>query len=309
MGNTEITLNGKDWSNLYHLDYHGGCGGELLMGIANIQSPYIEIENDNKGNDSAFGLVAAGSIPDNILIAHIPEKDIENLSEDEYKYVVKALLHLRTTNNNTVFSSNALHRHKVDPINKNWKSDKNFLLRTHDESKNYSSLFPNCKSLRLYSPLDTWHLIQYMMFKKKLMTIHDGDPIQWFRRGVARTVADRYMVRRKFIYMWEWECIVRFKKYIKFEDYLTRKFTPKKAVYEQFEGAIDAAGWVFGYNTNHTIEQIQDTYETIVTEESKKVISKWQQENISMLTDNGLSLSSTPNDIQTKLIEECTRLK
>ena len=33
MEDTEITLNGTDWSNLYIIDYAGGCGGEVMCDL------------------------------------------------------------------------------------------------------------------------------------------------------------------------------------------------------------------------------------------------------------------------------------
>ena len=36
MEDTEITLNGTDWSNLYIIDYAGGCGGEKVGDLMNV---------------------------------------------------------------------------------------------------------------------------------------------------------------------------------------------------------------------------------------------------------------------------------
>ena len=303
MGTPEITLNGMDWSNLYHIDYHGGCGGELLMGIASIPSPYIKI-NNNKGNDSTFGIMAVGNIPNNISISHIPERNVHNLNDDEYRYVVKSLLNIRTT---TDWADRETY--VIDPIKNIRDSNENFLIRTHDHTRDYSSLFHNCKSLRLYSPIDNWHLIMYMMFKKQFLLRFSGNLTIYTTSSHKRDIASKYMSTRKFLRTWEWMAMVQFNEYLTFDEFLSRRFTSKTAVHEQFKESINAANWVFDINTKDIIEQIQDTYKTIISEEKKEAISNWQQKNISMLTDNGLSLSSTPNDIQTKLIEECIQLK
>ena len=48
MDYSQITLNGKDWSNLYLVDYPGGAGGEMFVSLL---SNMLKGEFTNKKTD------------------------------------------------------------------------------------------------------------------------------------------------------------------------------------------------------------------------------------------------------------------
>lgn len=191
MGNTEITLNGKDWSNLYIADYAGGAGGEMFCELlASKIAPKVFWNKSNRNTvvDSVYNMFATDGLPD--FITKLCDTD------NDFKILLKTAIVFSEIVNETSSNWNGnlkysmighLINNIIDMIDDysvlqdkilNTTVDNNVIIRTHDSSQDYESL-PNAKVFRIYPKTKEAHnLIFFRIGIVKWLEVSNG-VMQW----------------------------------------------------------------------------------------------------------------------------------
>jgi len=291
--NTEITLNGTDWSNLYIIDYAGGCGGEMMCDLI---SDKVDAQfSIPKSSTQSFAIDSF----DNLYVTYslvLVHADI-----NQYRGY-------KCQESNTPFHSdetmkhnlkvNLIHRDKDiswkmgfstederDSLVRNTNFTKNYILRSHRNS-DWSS-FTNAKVIRIY-PWTKSHLIQSLMMLKRWVTGHSY--IEKIKEVVSPSVQEwiENSVLTDTIYSWQCELIIeRSLRAFNWDSFVEDRFTYREL--EEVGNDIPATDWVFG-TSDVSIKTI--TGIDISTDE----IKTWQQDNIDLLAKHGISMTSTKEE-------------
>jgi hypothetical protein len=259
MEDTEITLNGTDWSNLYIIDYAGGCGGEMMCDLI---SDKVDAQfSIPKSSSQSFAIDSF----DNLYVTYslvLVHADI-----NQYRGY-------KCQESNTPFHSdetmkhnlkvNLIHRDKDiswkmgfstederDSLVRNTHFTKNYILRSHRNS-DWSS-FTNAKVIRIY-PWTKSHLTQSLMFLKRWVSGHS------------------YIEESEWT---DWDSFV--------EDRFSMHSN------ETSKNTISGTEWVFGTSdvSIKTVAGIDTTTDAI---------KAWQQDNIDLLAEHGISMTSTKEE-------------
>ena len=296
MEDTEITLNGTDWSNLYIIDYAGGCGGEMMCDLI---SDKVDAQfSIPKSSTQSFAIDSF----DNLYVTYslvLVHGDINQYRGYKCKESAPELHSDETMKHN--LKVNLIHRDKDiswkmgfstederDSLVRNTNFTKNYILRSHRNS-DWSS-FTNAKVIRIY-PWTKSHLIQSLMMLKRWVTGHSY--IEKIKEVVSPSVQEwiENSVLADTLYGWQWELIIeRSLRAFNWDSFVEDRFTYREL--EEVGNDIPATDWVFGTST------LPDTMIKTITEidVSTDVIKTWQQGNIDLLAEHGISMTSTKEE-------------
>jgi hypothetical protein len=259
MEDTEITLNGTDWSNLYIIDYAGGCGGEMMCDLI---SDKVDAQfSIPKSSSQSFAIDSF----DNLYVTYslvLVHADINQYRGYKCKESAPELHSDETIKHN--LKVNLIHRNKDiswkmgfstederDSLVRNTHFTKNYILRSHRNS-DWSS-FTNAKVIRIY-PWTKSHLTQSLMFLKRWVSGHS------------------YIEESEWT---DWDSFV--------EDRFSMHSN------ETSKNTISGTEWVFGTSdvSIKTVAGIDTTTDAI---------KAWQQDNIDLLAEHGISMTSTKEE-------------
>jgi len=259
MEDTEITLNGTDWSNLYIIDYAGGCGGEMMCDLI---SDKVDAQfSIPKSSSQSFAIDSF----DNLYVTYslvLVHADINQYRGYKCKESAPELHSDETMKHN--LKVNLIHRDKDiswkmgfstederDSLVRNTHFTKNYILRSHRNS-DWSS-FTNAKVIRIY-PWTKSHLTQSLMFLKRWVSGHS------------------YIEESEWT---DWDSFV--------EDRFSMHSN------ETSKNTISGTEWVFGTSdvSIKTVAGIDTTTDAI---------KAWQQDNIDLLAEHGISMTSTKEE-------------
>jgi len=303
MENTEITLNGTDWSNLYIIDYAGGCGGEAMCDFlsekiaAPFTSPKLASEIKSSAIDSFDNLYISPAMRlfhQDDITQYRGYRGIESNalfhSEEMMKHNLKVNLIHRDENMSQKMESST--EDERDSLIRSSHFDKNYILRSH-RNINWSS-FTNAKVIRIYPWIDSHLTYSLMMLKRwvqsepigniKKTTLSAG-ALPWIKSNILSKTPD-------LIYVWQLEVLNTgdYKK-LNWESFVDDSFM-NAGKYKQTANSIPAAEWVYG--TDDTpIRMVNDITGIDI---STDTIKTWQRGNRDLLAEHGLSTTSTKEE-------------
>ena len=195
MENTQITLNGTDWSNLYHVEYSPGSGGEKLAEIFAIKGECSHCKQVEPHNDSHKYIY-----DDSFYSAYTTPYFQPWLKPYTYKSRIPLDKHTLIDMSINLKLIDYF-RHKIDKktdedihvdktdytkIAAGHKVTDNVVLRTHYRNRDYQRL-KNAKSIRIY-PIRQGHLVVARMFIRRWLVEMDIEG--W---GLREVLGDKYM--------------------------------------------------------------------------------------------------------------------
>jgi hypothetical protein len=308
MENTEITLNGTDWSNLYIIDYAGGCGGEMMCDLI---SDKVDAQfSIPKSSTQSFAIDSFDNlyVTYSLVLVHADinqyrgynckESNTPFHSDETMKHNLKVNLIHR--NNDISWKMGSSTEDVSDSLVRNTHFTKNYILRSHRNS-DWSS-FTNAKVIRIY-PWTNSHLTESLMMLKRWVTGHSY--IEEIKEAVSPSIQEwiENSVLTDTIYSWQWELIIdRSLRAFNWDSFVEDRFTYSSFIgspwnnreLEEVGNDIPATDWVFGTST------LPDTMIKTVTgidiDTSTDAIKTWQQGNIDLLAEHGISMTSTKEE-------------
>lgn len=305
MEDTEITLNGTDWSNLYIIDYAGGCGGEK---VGDFLSAKIDAEFTSPKTDISGCAIDSFA---NMYITPVLDLAFDDISLYRgYKgRETNALFHSEEMMKHNL-KVNLIHRdkdmsHKMkfstederDKLVNDSHFTKNYILRSH-RNIDWSS-FTNAKVINIYPWSDSHITYSLMMLKRwvqlepidfindlgKFMSI---DAVEWVKNNILSKTPE-------LIYQWQREVInTEGYKKLNWKSFVENSFENVQS-YNHFSlthDAISPVELVFGTDES-PIRIINDITGVDLTSDA---IKKWQQGNIDLLAEHGISMTSNKEE-------------
>lgn len=276
MQTDNITLNGKDWSNLYIVDYPGGAGGELFCEELAKSNNFLRFRNKEDTDtvtDSTYNTLATDGLPDYTDILYTI-RNIEDLSNiDNLKKLIKSSLIIsdiiHKTNSNwrgTLSDSlpggiinNFIKFSGVD-INQIAKGillkeiKENVIIRTHLNLSIYDEL-ENCNIIRI-RPRSEEH--------NNLINFRIGI-LKW----LSKTTSNKFG--------WEKESKYKGLKIDTFEDFVNVNWGKWDGI--TYDNQIDAFDWL-----------------TQIDKSDSNIIMQWKQKNVKMFEDYNIDINNPPNE-------------
>jgi len=301
MENTEITLNGRDWSNLYIIDYSGGCGGEKMCDylsekidaqftipqsltqsftIDSFSNLYVTTQLDTTRGD----IKQYKGYKDR-------ETDSDTHSEDTMKHNLKVnLIHRdKDISWHMRFST----EDERDSLVRDTYFTKNYILRSH-RNIDWSS-FTNAKVIRIYPWLDSHIPYSLMMLKRWVKLDPDfskfpsrflsDDTLEWVKCNVFSETPG-------ILYSWQHELLIA----DRLQDFNWSSFVDDRFAYAEIDemapNSISGTEWTFG-TSDVPITIVKDITEIDIM--STDLVA-WQQSNIDLLAQHGISMTSTKEE-------------
>jgi hypothetical protein len=324
MDYSKITLNGTDWSNLYHCDYCGGGGGELYIDLLSESIKplhHVSQIKDLTGTVDSF---------QNILISPFVGGDVRlNIAHPEWFHNHQTPMHLHTINDfrynlklMAIAQSMKLKRGEIvdknlihyinDNINK-LDVNEPLVLRSHlkdcgpsTSGVNRWKELENSNFVEIYA-FSKSHLIQSMMMIKKWTM--SKDKFHWIdfrlRNAIEKLDLDDRINLHKSLaksklkvitYEWQYDYL-QLKEWDKVGDtdcFVEERFRGTAA----FEGcsknnnSIDAVDWVYGLSDS----PLSITKEIMGVDFDSVRVAEMQRKNVELLRKHGLDLDSTKED-------------
>tara|TARA_B110000263_G_C15273120_1_gene494481 strand:- start:606 stop:1610 length:1005 start_codon:yes stop_codon:yes gene_type:complete len=304
MENTEITLNGTDWSNLYIIDYAGGCGGEK---IGDFLSAKIDAEFTSPKTDITSCAIDSF---DNMYIT--PVLDLANDDISLYRGY-------KDRETNALFHSEEMMKHnlKVNLIHRDkdisWKmgfsteDERDVLIRSLHFTKNYIlrshrnidwSSFTNAKVIRIY-PRSESHITHSLMLLKRWVQLDPEVPVSDLGKFMSvealEWVTSNILSKTpELVYQWQRELINTgdYKK-LNWVSFVEDSFKNAENYWTtQTVNVISPVELVFGTDES-PIRIINDITGVDITSDASKA---WQQGNIDLLAEHGISMTSTKEE-------------
>lgn len=238
MGTPKITLNGTDWSNLYHLDYAGGAGGETLA-TAICEAAGVKLYTPRK-KDVPGGFVDSiwnqliPPVTNNIFDTIINENeryhaDVNNHSLER---IIKSFIFVKYMWTFIHVGKKEIPEYKLirllesdfdfNKIATSWEINDKLFIRTHHDYRNFNGILNNSKRLRIY-PLKTALICNYIMFIKQWICEFELAP-ETLETGVDDYARMYYYKLKKLqnnkVYRWQWEQINK-KEEINWKSFVT----------------------------------------------------------------------------------------
>lgn len=320
MEHSKITLNGTDWSNLYHCDYCGGAGGEQYIDLIGSQLKplhWVPQHINPMGTVDSFGNtmitpIVGGDVQLNI--AHPDwfqnhETPMHLHSIDDFRYNLKLMAIAQTMKKFS--SSKKIDWENIHYIRQNINKlevNEPLVLRSHlkiFQSPGYWTDLENSNFVEIYS-FSKSHLIQSMMMIKKWTTSSEDTPWVKWRLNDATATLNREEYNnlvnglkngklKKLKYEWQYDYI-KLKKWDKIGDYeyfINDRFRPVFEGQTKKHYSIDAVDWVFGLNDS----PFSITKQIMGVDLDSVKVAEMQKKNVELLHKHGLDLNST--------MEEC----
>jgi|TARA_B110000881_G_scaffold209242_1_gene215261 hypothetical protein len=317
MENTEITLNGTDWSNLYIIDYAGGCGGEKMNDFITekIGAQFTSAKLSSDVHSCAFDSF------DNLYITplplHLANNDISLYSgykggetnglfhsEEMMKHNLKVnLIHRDEDMSQKMESSTEDER---DSLVRSSHFDKNYILRSH-RNINWSS-FTNAKVIRIYPSIGSHLTYSLMMLKRWVQSdpevpISDlgkfmsAEELEWITTNILSKTPD-------VVYQWQRELInIGSYKELNWWTFVEDSFMGAhyhndgyERDYPQTANSIPAVEWVFGTDDSDLPLWLSIINDITGIDTSTDEIKTWQQANVDLLAEHGISMTSTKEE-------------
>lgn len=321
MGNTKITLNGVDWSNLYHCDYCGGGGGEMYIDmIGEIINPLYHIPQikDLTGTVDSFQNIFISPFVGGDVQLHVAHPEwfrnyqtpmhLHNIDDFRYNLKLMAIAQSMKLKVREVVDKDLIY-HIKDNINK-LEVNEPMVLRSHLKDCGYLHgdwrELENSNFVEIYA-FSKSHLIQSMMMIKK-WTMHK-DKFHWInyrlRNAIEKLdVHDRINLHKglakselkEILYEWQYDYL-QLKKWDKVGDtdtFVEERFRGTAA----FEGctktpnSIDAVDWVYGLSDS----PLSITKEIMGVDLDSVRVAEMQNKNVELLRKHGLDLDSTKEE-------------
>jgi hypothetical protein len=311
MENTEITLNGTDWSNLYIIDYAGGCGGEMMCDIL---SDKVDAQfSISKSSTQSFAIDSFDNlyVTPSLVLVHTDinqydgykykESNTQIHSDETMKHNLKINLIHRGKQD---YYTNILDKDETTPVYQNsidladgpteieslvkdTHFTKNYVLRSHRNS-DWSS-FTNAKVIKIY-PLTNSHLTQSLMMLKRWVIGHSY--IEEIKEAVSPSIQEwiENSVLTDTLYSWQCELIIEMGlQAFNWDSFVEDRFAMHS---NESKNSIPATDWVFGTSTL-PITMIKTITEIDI---SNDAIKTWQQDNVDLLAQHGISMTSTKEE-------------
>jgi hypothetical protein len=306
MENTEITLNGTDWSNLYIIDYSGGSGGEKMCDFLSEKiDGQFTIPKSSDINGCAIDSF------DNLYITpllHLANDDI-NLysgyngketnglfhSEDMMKHNLK--VNLINRDKDIAWQMGVGTQDEIDTLVMDTHFSKNYILRSH---RNISwSSFTNAKVIRIYPWVDSHITYSLMMLKRwvQLDPILVSDLERFMSSDMAKWATDNILSKTPDkLYGWQRELImtdnIQNFNWGSFVDNSFKMAGTFEKLYRNesiLSQSVSPTEWVFGTGDTPRSTVNAITGIDIMSDD----ITEWQQSNIDLLSEHGISMNST----------------
>jgi hypothetical protein len=292
MEDTEITLNGTDWSNLYIIDYAGGCGGEMMCDLI---SDKVDAQfSISKSSTQSFAIDSFDNlyVTYSLVLVHADinqyrgykgkESNTPFHSDETMKHNLKVNLIHRDKDISWKMGFSA--ENERDALVRNTHFTKNYILRSHRNS-DWSS-FTNAKVIRIY-PWTKSHLIQSLMMLKRWVIGHSY--IEEIKEAMSPSVQEwiENSVLADTLYGWQCELIIdRRLRSFNWDSFVEDRFAIN---HNESKNTISGTEWVFGTSdvSIKTVAGIDITTDAI---------KKWQQGNIDLLAEHSISMTSTKEE-------------
>ncbi len=311
----DITLNGHDWSNLYHVEYSGGTGGEKLAEtIANIVHAQSNVDwrageegTANYGlKDSFFNQYTQPYIFDYtkpyLLYDGITDNhDIHKLASNLklLRYYRKECLEEARLEKGTIVSDD-----EKQSVVSNNREHSNLVLRTHYLFREYEQL-KGMNSLYLY-PLKNSHILGLRMFlrrwlnrknleQERLEQLLGNEMFKWFLEkyksddGYYSWQIQIALTNKENFYQGK-EFRTDFESFIDLWNYQHGNFgtleVEKNYVTSRERKIIDPFDWCFGDNES-IFNQIKNMINVNV---GTNEVRLWQIHNKKDIEDKGISI-------------------
>ena len=327
MDYTQITLNGTDYSNLYHVDYGPGCGGEKLAEILAIKGECSHCKKEDLNNPN-HKYVFDDSFYNAYCVAYFqpwlkPYTYKSRIPLDKHTLVdmvinLKLIDYFRDKID--MSKTETIHVDKTDytKLAAGHNIKDNVVLRTHWHLREYQKL-KNAKSIRMY-PIKRGYSIVARMFLRRWLV--EMNVKSW---GLREVLGDKYMdyaenyykdVYGGVKYQWQQEILLHQKE--RFYSDIPVDLTYQSFVIQAFQSnsdsrladvinkeaddyaipidnIISADEWVFGTATR----PLRQIYKYTGIHIEDKYIKDWQEENVNELVAIGIDPRTNPNPYTT----------
>lgn len=312
----DFNLNGTDWSNLYHVDYSGGSGGEKLAETiatkVNAGDFLVEYNHGINHKDINYGIkdsffnqytqptVYTHAVPFLLYHGSIDEHKMHEMASN-----LKLLRYYRPDIENESTENFPTEDDKISVV-KSHRDHANLILRTHKFPKHWEVL-DGMKSIYMYPSRQT-HIITLRMFLRRWFNKKDleqekihqllGDEMyKWFvekyksdagyyawQIEIALKNIDNFYNGKDF--RTDWEHFVD--DWIEFHpNHLeTEWFTKDLDRYNRRKKLIDPFDWCFG-DTNDVFINIRNI---IGLDLMSSDVERWQIENRKEIENQGINI-------------------
>jgi len=319
---TQITLNGTDWSNLYHVDYSPGSGGEKLAEILAIKGECshckrVDLNNPNHKYiyDDSFYSTYCTPLFQNYLKPYTYKSRIPLDRHTLVDMVINLKLIDKFRDKIDPLSNETIHVDKTDytKIAAGHIVKDNVVLRTHNKKREYQRL-KNAKSIRIY-PIKAGNYIVARMFLRRWLV--EMDVKAW---GLREVLGDKYMDYAENYYkdyggvkyQWQQERLLhqqeRFYSDIpvdlSYQSFVIQAFNDNSDIRAKdvinsesddyvipIDNIISATEWVFGTATR----PLRQIYKYTGVHIEEKYIKDWQEENSNELINIGFDPKTHDN--------------
>ena len=312
----DFNLNGTDWSNLYHVDYSGGSGGEKLAETiatkVNAGDFLVEYNHGINHKDINYGIkdsffnqytqptVYAHAVPFLLYHGSIDEHTMHEMASN-----LKLLRYYRPDIENESTENFPTEDDKVSVV-KSHRDHANLILRTHKFPKHWEVL-DGMKSIYMYPSRQT-HIITLRMFLRRWFNQKDleqekihqllGDEMyKWFvekyksddgyyawQIEIALKNIDNFYNGKDFRTDWEYfvdKWIVDHPNHLE-----TDWFTKDLDRYNRRKKLVDPFDWCFA-DTNDVFINIRNI---IGLDLMSSDIERWQIENRKEIENQGINI-------------------
>lgn len=327
MVNSQITLNGKDWSNLYLVDYPGGAGGEMFTTML---ADNLGIEYGDK--TSTLQSTVTDSCGNGWSSWNFPEYISNSLSVYNYQdtlndinismEVIKVLLHYwKEENNSTQKRLNLLS--KKSSANPELFRNKAFdaaikedvVVRSHFYPNRYEEI-PNAKVIRLWPK----NVIKGKICVSRMVML------KWLALTNIKVLKDLpdelYDIAGKQngkLFEWQNEVFWKHENNMDFHEFSKMVLTSTDSFGETIPhfdydcNVIDSHDWLFnGLSDN---DKLKFEKVTGIEYEENSNVKDWRKNNIEFMKSEGIDVNKDydVNELAIKALKKykklCTQLK
>lgn len=313
-----LTLNGKDWSNLWHINYLGGCGGETL---ATWTAQYNDIDV-YQYKDNTYNSGFRDSYWDALLFykhwpSDYPEsynEDLESISPIIIQRKVKILSYMAhlwgpELHTSTSYDSFEEFLQKINLLDwhdivTTWTTSKKQMLVSHLVEQDFSrqTILKNSNLLRLLPESETADpFITLLMFYKRYM-LEDwvqAEYVQYLDPEWKMLVENLKDLQNGVVYTWQRELIKNKKlkmSWQEYVDYIYNKRIPIKNFNNDY--MVSGSEWVFGPLSANSKRKIETNLKISLSEFP---LDEWQDKNNNIISQLGYSTSMSLTAVVEKL--------
>ena len=313
----KLTLNGTDWSNLWHINYLGGCGGETL---ATWTSKYHNIDV-YQYKDTTPGSGFRDSFRDTILFQNKWPKDypesfnerMDNILPNVLERKVKILSHmsylwgsnLHTSEHYTSFDDFLTQIRDLDweDIIYNWTLTKKQMLVSHLCPQDFSkfTIFKNSNLIRIFPTNENIKPFFVVLLLLKRLMLEDEVQAEYVQYLDSDQLECLHNVKSKQdgkVYLWQQE-LIRNQHFVTWDMYVER-LVKEKFNFINFNNdyLLPSEEWVFGSLSVDSKNKIEKNLQISLSEFP---LEEFQYKNRDIIMSNGFTFDMSIDKVISQL--------